>query len=650
MGFLEKVKSPDDLKKMSREDLPPLAQEIRDKIIEVVSKTGGHLSTNLGVVELTIALHYLFDTPKDQIVWDTGNQTYAHKLLTGRVDNFHTLRQFEGISGFAKREESIYDTFNAGHAATSLSAAAGFIEARDQKGENHKVVAVIGDGAMTAGMAYEGLNHAGSLKKDLIVILNDNEMSISKNVGAISSYLTKILTGKLYTRVKEEAETLLKSIPRIGEPLLKMARRAEESAKGLIVPGLFFEELGFLYVGPIDGHRFDHLIPTLENVKKLKGPVLIHVITKKGKGYEPAEKDPIFLHAAPPFDIQTGKSKKKSGLPSYTKIFSKAIVDLAKKDKRVVAITAAMAGGTGLDYFEEQIPERFYDVGIAEQHAVTFAAGLAAQGLRPVVAVYSTFLQRAYDQIVHDVCIQNLPVTLCLDRGGMVAEDGTTHHGMLDYSYLRTIPNMVVMAPKDENEMRRMLKTAIERNGPTSLRYPRGSSLGVHLDEEIETLPIGKGELLQDGEDVVLIGIGYTVAPCMEVAQRLEKRGISAAVINARFVKPLDGELLREVLGRVKNVVTVEEHGLMGGFGSAVTEFIVDEGLFDVRVKRIGIPDEFVDQGPQALLRTLYGMDPEKIEENVSRFLKDQKDQVIPGAGGKSRKGQSSGLFSMFKF
>ena len=632
MSLLKQINGPEDLKKLSREELPTLAQEVREEILRVVSNNGGHLSSNLGVVELTLVLHYLFDTPQDKIIWDTSNQTYTHKLLTGRREKFPTLRQYGGISGFAKREESVYDTFNAGHSGTGISAGAGITAARDQGGKNHKVIVVVGDGALTAGMAYEGLNQAGALKQDLIVILNDNEMSISKNVGAISSYLSRIMTGQFYTRVKEETKTILKSIPKLGAPILELVKRAEESAKGLIVPGLLFEELGFLYVGPIDGHRFDHLFPTLENIKKLKGPILIHVLTKKGKGYEPAEKDPIFFHIAPPFNLETGEVRKKSSHSTYTHIFADTLIKLAKEDPRIIAITAAMAEGTGLAKFAKVFPERFYDVGIAEQHAVTFAAGLACEGYRPVAAIYSTFLQRAFDQIVHDVAVQNLPVTFAIDRGGLVAEDGTTHHGALDLSYLRHLPNLVVMAPKDENELQHMIKTAINREGPTAVRYSRGSAQGVPLDPEIRILEIGKGEALAEGEDLAIIAIGYGVAPAVLAAERLAKEGIFATVVNARFVKPLDRDLITSVVRKTKSVLTVEENALMGGFGSAVLECLADEGLLaDLTVRRIGLPDEFIGQGPQEMLRQKHGITAENIVEQAKAMLK--------GNGNKKHKG-----------
>ncbi len=621
MSLLKTIDTPADLKRLPPERFPELCEEIREQIISVVSNVGGHLASNLGVVELTVALHYLLDTPNDKIVWDTSNQAYTHKLLTGRRERFHTLRQYGGLSGFCKREESVYDTFNAGHAGTGVSAAFGMVEARDQQGQKHKVVCVVGDGAMTAGMTLEGLHHAGGLGKDFLVILNDNQMSISKNVGAISAYLNRTFTGEFYTRVREETGHLLRLIPGIGPDMQKMARRAEELAKGVILPGLLFEELGFQYVGPIDGHNFDHLLPTLENVLKLKGPILLHVITKKGLGYEPAEKNPVWFHACPPFVRETGAPVKKAPRPTYTAIAVDTLLKLARSDKRIVAITAAMCEGTGLTAFEKEFPNRLYDVGIAEQHAVTFAAGLAAQGMRPVVAIYATFLQRAYDQVVHDVATQNLPVTFCIDRGGLVAEDGTTHHGAFDFAYLRHVPNMVVMAPKDENELQHMVKTCLTYDGPASVRYPRGVSLGVEMDREPMALPIGKGELLRDGKDVAIVAIGVTVWQAVQAAERLEQEGISAAVVNARFVKPLDKDLIVGVARRVRYLVTVEEGCKMGGFGSAVLEALSDEGVTHLRTKLIGLPDWYIEQGPQDLLREKYGLTAEGIYQNVKALM-----------------------------
>jgi 1-deoxy-D-xylulose-5-phosphate synthase len=621
MSILKSIRNPADLKRLSTAQFPALCQEIREQIISAVSNVGGHLASNLGVVELTVALQYLLNTPQDKIVWDTSNQAYAHKLLTGRREQFHTLRQYGGLSGFCKREESVYDTFNAGHAGTGVSAAYGMVEAREQQGQKHKVVCVVGDGAMTAGMTLEGLHHAGGLGKDFLVILNDNQMSISKNVGAISSYLNRTFTGEFYTKMREETGQLLRKIPHIGIDVEKLARRAEELAKGAILPGLLFEELGFRYAGPIDGHNFEHLLPTLENVLKMKGPVLLHVITKKGLGYEPAEKNPVWFHACPPFVRETGAPAKKAARPSYTQIAIDTLVKLAREDKRILAITAAMCEGTGLNAFEKEFPDRIYDVGIAEQHAVTFAAGLAAQGMRPVVAMYATFLQRAYDQVVHDVATQNLPVTFCIDRGGLVAEDGTTHHGAFDYAYLRHMPNMVVMAPKDENELQHMLKTGLQYDGPASVRYPRGVSLGVHMDTAPKALPIGKGELLRDGTDVAIVAIGVPVCQAVKAAEQLSQEGLSTAVINARFAKPLDHELIVGLAKRVRYVVTVEEGCKMGGFGSAVLEALSDAGVTGVTTKVLGLPDWYIEQGPQDLLRERYGLTTEGIYRSVKELV-----------------------------
>ncbi|MCC6966568.1 MAG: 1-deoxy-D-xylulose-5-phosphate synthase [Nitrospira sp.] len=620
MSLLKNIHSPADLKRLSPEQFPELCQEIREQILAVVSNVGGHLASNLGVVELTVALQYLLDTPKDKIVWDTSNQAYTHKLLTGRREQFHTLRQYGGLSGFCKREESAYDTFNAGHAGTGVSAAFGMVEAREQRGEKHKVVCVVGDGAMTAGMTLEGLHHAGGTNKDFIVVLNDNQMSISRNVGAISAYLNRTFTGEFYARMREETGQLLRKIPHIGAEMQKIARRAEELAKGAILPGLLFEELGFQYAGPIDGHNFEHLLPTLENVLKMKGPVLLHVITKKGLGYQAAMDNPVWFHACPPFVRETGVPAKKAVRPSYTSMAVDALIKVARQDKRVVAITAAMCEGTGLNAFEKEFPDRIYDVGIAEQHAVTFAAGMATQGMKPVVALYSTFLQRAYDQVVHDVATQNLSVTFCIDRGGLVAEDGTTHHGAFDFAFLRHVPNMVVAAPKDENELQHMIKTCVSFDGPSSVRYARGVSLGVPMDPEPTALPIGKGELLREGTDVAIVAIGVTVWPAMKAAERLAQEGISAAVVNARFAKPLDSELILKTAKNVRCLVTVEEGCKMGGFGSAVLETLSDAGLM-LRTKVIGLPDWYIEQGPQDLLRERYGLTVDGIYSSVKQLF-----------------------------
>jgi len=631
MKYLDTINSPKDLKQIPLEELPNLAKEIRERIIEVVSKTGGHLASNLGIVELTIALHYIFDAPDDLIIWDVGHQAYVHKILTGRRDKFHTLRQHGGISGFPRPDESPYDTFNMGHSGTSLSAALGMLEARDKKKRKNKVIVVIGDGSMTAGMVFEGLNHAGDLKKDIIVILNDNEMSISRNVGAISSYLGKVITGELYTKVKKETEQLIKNIPRIGEPMLKVAKKAEESVKGLMGPGMLFEELGFKYVGPISGHRFDHLFPTLENIKKLNGPVLVHVVTKKGKDYPPAEKDPAAYHGVPAFDIKTGLPLNKSTIPTYTKVFGQTISKLAETNEKIVAISAAMPEGTGLSMFSERYPDRFYDVGIAEQHGVTFAAGLASGGFHPVVAIYSTFLQRAYDQIAHDVCLQNLPVTFAMDRAGLVGEDGPTHHGTFDISYLRHLPNIIIMAPKDEDELQHMLYTSVNYQGPSAIRYPRGTGVGVELRSHFRLLEIGKGEIIFEGSDVAIIAIGNMVYPSIEAAGILKKRGIDAAVINARFIKPVDESLIISLANKYHNIITVEEGVLAGGFGSAVLETLERNSLSDVKVKRIGLPDKFIEHGSIKELHNIYGLDAPGIAQDVQSFLSIKNEKPLRG-------------------
>lgn len=621
MSILEMVGRPADLKNLSPEQFPQICEEIRERIISVISNVGGHLASNLGVIELTVALHYLLDTPRDLIVWDTGNQAYAHKLLTGRQEQFNTIRQFGGLSGFCKREESEYDTFNAGHAGTGVSAAVGFTEAREQRKQTHKVVCVVGDGALTSGLTMEGLQQAGGLDRDLLVILNDNQMSISKNVGALSAYLNRTITGEFFDRITEETKRVLGKMPHIGDRVQRLAGRAQELVKGLLLPGLLFEELGFRYVGPIDGHQFEHLLPTLENVLKLEGPTLLHVVTKKGLGYGPAMDNPVWFHASSPFDRDTGRPTSKSARPSWSGFAVNTLIQLAKEDPRIVAITAAMSEGTGLGAFEKVFPERLYDVGIAEQHAVTFAAGLAAQGMRPVIPIYSTFLQRAYDQVVHDVATQNLPVTFCIDRGGLVAEDGTTHHGAFDFAYLRHVPNMVVMAPKDENELQHMVKSCISYDRPAAVRYPRGSSLGVDMDPMPQALPLGKGELLREGTDIALVAIGVTVHQAVTAAERLQQEGISAAVINARFVKPLDGDLIGSVAREVKCLLTVEESAAMGGFGSAVLELLSGQGVVGLRTKCLGLPDWYIEQGPQDLLREKYGLTADGIHQQAKELV-----------------------------
>ncbi|OAG27340.1 1-deoxy-D-xylulose-5-phosphate synthase [Thermodesulfatator autotrophicus] len=626
--LLEKVNSPADLKKFRLKDLEKLTKELREVIVSTVAETGGHLAPNLGVIELTVALHYVFDSPKDKIVWDVGHQAYAHKLLTGRRDNFHTLRQYGGIAGFPKRSESPHDVVDVGHSSTSISAALGLVTAQDLLQKEGKVVVVIGDGSMTAGLAFEGLNNAGHLKKDLIVILNDNEMSISPNVGALSSFLSRKLTGPVARRLKRELESFVSHLPG-GEHLVTAIRKSEDAIKCLLTPGMLFEALGFRYVGPIPGHNLEVLIHTLQNVKNLEGPTLVHVLTKKGKGYRPAEEEPEKFHGLGPFDVKTGKPKtSKNKPPSYTSIFSKTMLRLGEMEPRLVAITAAMPSGTGLKAFSERFPERFFDVGIAEQHAVTFAAGLALGGMVPVCAIYSTFLQRAFDQIIHDVALTNLHVVFAIDRAGIVGEDGPTHQGQFDLTYLRLIPNMIIMAPKDENELQHMLYTAIKCQGPVAIRYPRGAGEGVSLDWELKEIPIGKGELLREGKDVLLLAVGNMVYPALRAAEFLAQEGLSATVINARFVKPLDEDLITEMALRTGRVVTIEENTLLGGFGSAVLELFQQKGL-RFPVKRIGLPDKFIEHGAPSLLREKYGLTSEKIAEEVKNWLLHQEKPNI---------------------
>ncbi len=620
--YLEQINSPEGLKALNRSVLPKVAEEIRELIIRTVAKTGGHLASNLGSVELTLALHYFFRSPEDKILWDVGHQAYPHKILTGRRDRFPTLRQENGISGFTHREESPHDPFGAAHASTAISAALGIAEARDLAGEKFRVAAVVGDGALTAGLAWEGLNQAGALKRDLLVILNDNSMSISPNVGAVSAYLNRLLLGRLVTAVRGGTQHLLGQIPKVGPRMAGMAKRVEEMAKGLVTPGVLFEELGFTYVGPIDGHNLDHLLDTLENVARLRGPVLVHVVTVKGKGYAPAEGDAVKWHGAAPFEVETGEFKKKAAPMTYTEAFAQALIKLADEDPRIVGITAAMAEGTGLAKFKQAHPTRFYDVGIAEQHAVVFAAGLAAQGLRPVAAIYSTFLQRAYDQVIHDVCLQKLPVAFALDRAGIVGDDGPTHQGLYDVAFLRTIPGMVILAPKDENDVQHCLKTALSLPGPAALRYPRGAGFGVPIDQEAVSYPLGVAELLRTGEDVLLLPLGTLVRPALLAADQLAGNGISAAVINPRFVKPLDRRLIPELARKIGRVVTIEEHALAGGFGSAILELFEEMDLARVQVRRLGIPDLLVEQGTQAAMRERFDLTAQGIASAAEALVK----------------------------
>jgi len=622
MSILETINSPDDLKKLSASRLPQVAAELRRMIIETCAANGGHLAPGLGVVELTIALHRVFSTPDDKIVWDVGHQAYAHKILTGRRERFGTLRTLNGISGFPKRGESPHDAFDVGHSSTSISAATGYAAARDLDGRKNKVLAVIGDGSMTGGLAYEGMNHAGHLDKDLIVILNDNEMSIAENVGALSNFLSRTSSSEFVHRFKKDVESFLKRVD-VGKGVLHVARKIEDSFKGFFTPGMLFEAFGFNYIGPIDGHDLPMLIETLENVKKLNDAVLIHVLTKKGKGYKPAEDNPSLFHGVGPFDIGTGKViKGKGGAASYTAVFGSALCKLATEDERIAAITAAMPDGTGLSCFAKDFPARFFDVGIAEQHGVTFAAGLAAEGLRPVFAVYSTFLQRAYDQVFHDVCLQNLPVTFALDRGGVVGSDGPTHHGSFDLSYLRHLPNMTLMAPKDENELQHMLATAIALGQPAAIRYPRGNGYGVPLDQTLTPLPVGKAELLREGSDGVLLALGSMVVPALEAAAMLEEQhAIRLTVVNARFVKPLDNALILELAAKCGILITLEENALQGGFGTAVLELLEEHDLNGTRVLRLGYPDSYIPQGEQHELRAMLGLDPAGISVSVRSFL-----------------------------
>jgi 1-deoxy-D-xylulose-5-phosphate synthase len=615
LSILQRINNPDDLKSLKTSELTELADEIRDMIISTISNSGGHLASSLGVVELTIALLHTFDMNKDKLIWDVGHQCYAHKILTGRRDQFSTIRQCSGLSGFPKLAECEYDSFGTGHASTSISAALGMAKARDLKKEGFKVIAVIGDGSLTGGMAFEALNHAGHTKTDMIVILNDNELSISPTVGGFLQRLDEFRTGQAYNRFRREVAD---SLTAFSKSAVRLVKKIEESAKILLVDNMLFESLGFRYFGPISGHNIPNLINILQRIKEIKGPLIIHVVTEKGKGYKFAEKDPTRFHSASPFCVTDGSYIKKSGSISYTSAFSHALVDLASKDERIIAITAAMLDGTGVSEFKEKYPDRCFDVGIAEQHAVTFSAGLASQGMKPVFAVYSTFLQRGYDQIVHDVCLQNLPVVFAIDRAGLVGADGPTHHGTFDIAYLRHIPNMIIMAPKDEAELQKMLKTAVDCNSPCAIRYPRGEGVGVAMPKEIISLPVGKAEVIRDGNDILILAIGSMVYPAVDASEILEKHGISATVVNARFVKPLDKDLLLPLISRIGKVVTVEEHSLAGGFGSAVSEMMVESELFsETLMKHIGIPDQFIEHGDRKVLLRNLGLSSEGIAKTV---------------------------------
>lgn len=623
--LLDSVNCPEDIKGLSPKDLKTIAEEIRQEILAVVSKTGGHLASNLGVVELTLALHSIYNSPTDKIIWDVGHQSYVHKLLTGRRDQFHTLRCFGGLSGFPKTEESVHDIVETGHSSTSISSALGFALARDLNKDNYNVVAVIGDGALGGGMALEALNHAGAEKIDLTVILNDNEMSISRNVGGLSSYLSRVRTDPKYTVVKEDVEYLLRKIPAIGSTMYKTMERVKSSLKYLMVSGMLFEELGFTYLGPIDGHNIVELQRILRQAKGRKGPVLIHVVTQKGRGYAPAEANPAKFHGIGQFDIKTGAAKPGNGR-SYTDAFSDQLCKLAEKDPRIVAITAAMPDGTGLKQFAEKFPGRFFDVGIAEQHAVTFAAGMARAGYRPVVAIYSTFLQRAYDQIIHDVCMPGLPVFFAVDRAGLVGADGETHQGTFDISMLRHIPNMTVMMPKDYKELEQMMDLTLSLPGPVALRYPRGGSQPLPVTLSGAPLQVGRGEVLRDGRDVAIIGLGPTLALALQAQTQLHNLGVSAAVINPRFVKPLDEELLVQFANKCGRLVVVEEHLIAGGLGSAILETFSKLGIRP-HTKLLGVADRFVSHGDASQLLKQCGLEVQDIVAAAQELLAKEKVQ-----------------------
>ena len=623
-NHLAGIAGPSDLKKLPREALPELAQEIRDRIIQVVSCTGGHLAPSLGTVELTIALHYTYDTPRDIVIWDVGHQAYGHKILTGRNDQFDSLRQEGGLSGFPRRMESEYDAFGTAHASTAISAALGFASARDLSHGTHSVIAVVGDGALTGGLAYEGLNQAGALGSDLLVVLNDNSMSISPNVGAIARYLTRLSSSPTYRRLENDVWELLGKVP-AGGKARKLVSRIKEGMKNLMVPNILFEELGFKYYGPIDGHDVPTLLEILTQLKDVKGPVLLHTLTRKGKGYKFSEDDARKYHGVASFDKLTGASAKKAAAPTYTEVYGQTLLEIASKDPKVVAITAAMADGTGLAKFATVLPDRFHDVGIAKQHAACFSAGLAAAGMKPFATIYSTFLQRAYDQIVHDIAVQRLPVRFALDRAGFVGEDGATHHGLFDIPYLRCLPGFVLMAPKDENEFRHMLATmAAYDKGPIAVRYPRGSGRGVPIDEDLRALPIGEGELVRPGNDLLLVAYGTMVATAERTAQLLEARGIRAAVINARFAKPLDERLIVEWSRRVPRVATLEEGAIPGGFGEAVLELFTRHSISGLKARCFGVPDRLFDHATRDSLLRAAGLTPEPIAAELELWLRDE--------------------------
>lgn len=610
--MIENIKNPSDLRKLPLTELPKVADEIRQAILKTVSFSGGHLASSLGSVELAVAIHYTFDTPRDFVLWDVGHQAYPHKILTGRLDKFPTLRQLGGLSGFPNKDESPeYDLFTCGHSSTSISNALGLVMGRDLKKENNKVIAVIGDASLAGGMSFEALNHAGHTGKDIIVILNDNERSISKSVGALSKYLNRIIATPTYNKIRMDVEKLVKRIPRFGFGAYRAARKLEEGLKNLLIPGMLFEELGFRYFGPIDGHNITQLVTTFRNLKDLHEPILIHVITKKGKGYKFAENDPAAFHGTGPFDLVTGRKLSASSQTTFTQSFGDKAALLAEKDPKIVAITAAMPEGTGLDKFAAKFPERFFDVGISEEHAIGLAAGLARNGFRPIISIYSTFMQRGYDQIIHDVCLQNLPVVFCLDRAGLVGEDGPTHHGLFDIAYLRNIPNLTVMAPATPAELQDMLEFAIKLKSPVAIRYPRGTSMPDRASGS--TIELGKAEVLRTGRDVAIVAIGSMAEMALEVAAKLEKRKFQATVVNARFVKPLDEKLLSKLADDIKKIVTIEEGVLEGGFGSSVLEFIEKSSIKGIKIRRIGLPSRFIEHGKRKELFSKYNLTPDAI-------------------------------------
>ncbi len=621
--MLENINNPNDLKKLSLKELNSLADEIRELIIKTVSKTGGHLASSLGAVELTLALHYVFDTPKDKLVWDVGHQTYAHKIITGRRDRFHTLRQFKGLSGFPKREESVYDTFNVGHAGTSISAALGMAIGRDLAKTSEKVVAIIGDGSLSSGIAYEGLDNAGYLDTDLIVVVNDNNMSISPSLGSLSAYLSKKMSGPIYNKLRDEIEKLIKNLPLPEQPTLKIARKIEESIK-FFSPGLLFEELGFKYFGPLNGHKLQDLIDVFKNVKNLKGPIVVHVVTTKGKGYRPAEENPSLFHGIGRFDIETGKPIKTSTKPSCSSIFGNKVVELMEKDEKIVAITAAMLIGTGLQKAKDRFPDRVFDVGIAEQHAVTMAGGLAIKGFKPIVAIYSTFLQRAYDQIIHDIALQNLPVIFAIDRAGIVGDDGETHQGIFDISYLKPIPNLVITAPKDAKELEKLLEFAVQYGEhPIAIRYPRGAC--PDLDEFAPAkIEVGKWQQLKGSNDdsVALLAVGNTVSLALDVSKILEEQGVKTAVFNCLFVKPMDEKVLNS-LNKYRVVATLEENVKLGGFGESVARYMFEKNI-DTKIEIFALPDKFIEHGSQEILREKYGLSSEVISQKLLSRIQQQ--------------------------